>query len=80
MSNLSSHTVFEKQKRRYCFKVLDKEKKGYLESEELTKYLTQEGKEEAFRLQIHVTQIYLTTTLLFFNQVSRLVRRRWTRC
>lgn len=26
------------------FKVLDKEKKGYLESEELTKYLTQEGK------------------------------------
>ncbi|TNM90384.1 dynein regulatory complex protein 8 [Takifugu flavidus] len=26
-----------------AFKVLDKEKKGYLESEELTKYLTQEG-------------------------------------
>lgn len=26
------------------FEVLDKEKKGYLVSEELTKYLTQEGK------------------------------------
>ncbi|CAG11017.1 unnamed protein product, partial [Tetraodon nigroviridis] len=26
-----------------AFEVLDKEKKGYLESEELTKYLTQEG-------------------------------------
>uniref|UniRef100_A0A3Q3VLW0 EF-hand domain-containing protein n=1 Tax=Mola mola TaxID=94237 RepID=A0A3Q3VLW0_MOLML len=26
-----------------CFQVLDKEKKGYLESEELTKYMTQEG-------------------------------------
>lgn len=28
------------------FQVLDKEKKGYLESEELTKYMTQEGKDE----------------------------------
>lgn len=32
------------------FKVLDKEKKGYLESKELTKYLTQEGKKEASSL------------------------------
>lgn len=31
-----------------CFQVLDKEKKGYLESEELIKYLTQEGNKKIY--------------------------------
>lgn len=44
-----------KNKNTDTVKVLDKQKKGYLESEELTKYLTQEGKEEVYSLHIHVT-------------------------
>lgn len=35
----------------WCCQVLDKEKRGYVEAEELTKLLTQEGKEEASNLR-----------------------------
>lgn len=33
-----------------CFQVLDEEKRGYLKSEELTKYMTQEGRRSTFTI------------------------------
>ena len=45
---LTSYCSLKPEDINCCFQVLDKEKKGYLESAELTKYMTQEGKEEAF--------------------------------
>lgn len=54
-----------------CFQVLDKEKKGYLEPGELTKYMTQEGRAEAFSFSFvrlnNTYDLWTMAVLFFFN-------------
>lgn len=57
---LTSHCSLKPEDINCCFQVLDKEKKGYLESEELTKYMTQEGKEEAFSQSTFMFSFFLS--------------------
>uniref|UniRef100_A0A671UVC9 EF-hand domain-containing protein n=1 Tax=Sparus aurata TaxID=8175 RepID=A0A671UVC9_SPAAU len=75
-----------------AFEVLDKEKKGYLEPEELTKYMTQEGKVEACQTEVFFVCLtflvlpqknickHRNCCCLSLNQVSPSLRRRWMRC